>query len=152
MGIALAFHVLSVVVWVGGMFFAYFCLRPSLCDADAKTKTTLWVSVLTRFFRVVFAAIAAILASGLYMIYALGGMHAVGLYVHLMLGFGLVMTLIFLHVYFAPFGRLKRAVARQEFSAAAEQVNQIRAFVGTNLYIGLIVTVIATCGKYYLNR
>jgi uncharacterized membrane protein len=151
MGIALALHVLSVVVWVGGMVFAYFCLRPALCDADAKMKTTLWVQVLTRFFRAVFAAVAAILASGLYMIYALGGMHAVGLYVHLMLGFGVVMMLIFLHVYFAPFGRLKRAVARQDFSAAATQVNQIRAFVGTNLYIGLLVIVIATCGRYYLH-
>jgi uncharacterized membrane protein len=30
MGIALALHVLSAVVWVGGMFFAYLCLRPAV--------------------------------------------------------------------------------------------------------------------------
>ena len=29
MALLIAMHVLAVVVWVGGMFFAYFCLRPA---------------------------------------------------------------------------------------------------------------------------
>ena len=34
MGIAITLHLLSVVVWVGGMFFAYLALRPALAGHD----------------------------------------------------------------------------------------------------------------------
>lgn len=149
MGIALALHILSAVVWVGGMFFAYVCLRPSLCHYDPKLRTTLWVAVLGRFFFWVRTAAAILLLSGAYMIWQLGGMRAVGPYVHVMLALGLAMMAIYLHAYFAPFRRLQRAVANENYSYAAEQVNKIRALVGTNLYIGLLVVLIAAGGRYW---
>lgn len=151
MGLALAFHVLFAVIWVGGMFFAYVCLRPSLCDYDAQLKTTLWVNVLGRFFFWVRTASAVLLLSGLYMIWGFGGMKSVGPYVHIMLALGLVMMLLFLHVYFAPFRRLQKAVAAQTYALAAAQVEQIRRLVAVNLFIGLIVVVIATGGRYWLH-
>lgn len=151
MGLALALHVLFAVIWVGGMFFAYVCLRPSLCDYDAQLKTTLWVNVLGRFFFWVRTASAVLLLSGLYMIWSLGGMKAVGPYVHIMLTLGIVMMMLFLHVYFAPFRRLKKAVSDQTYALAAAQVDQIRKLVAVNLFIGLVVVVIATGGRYWLN-
>jgi uncharacterized membrane protein len=151
MGIALALHVLFAVIWVGGMFFAYVCLRPSLCDYDAQMKTTLWAQVLRRFFFWVRTAAAMLLLSGLYMIWGFGGMKSVGPYVHIMLALGLVMMALYLHAYFAPFRRLLRAVDNKNWSFAAEQVNQIRALVGINLCLGLLVVVIATAGRYYLH-
>jgi uncharacterized membrane protein len=97
----------------------------------------------------VWAGIALILATGFWMIFAVfGGMGGVGLYVHAMLGLGLVMMAIFLHVFFAPYGRLKRAVAAEDWPAGAKALGQIRMLVGTNTLIGVATIAIASGGRY----
>jgi uncharacterized membrane protein len=151
MGIALALHVLSAVVWVGGMFFAYLCLRPAVAELTPAQRTALWARVLGRFFNWVLIAVPLLLLSGLWMIRGLGGMGAVGLPVHLMLGIGVLMMLLFLHVYFAPFRRLRRAVAAGDTPLAAQQVGIIRKLVAVNLSLGIAVVVIATAGQYLLH-
>ena len=40
-----------------------------------------------------------------------GGFAAMGIYVRLMLGIGLLMMAIYVHLYFVPWPRLRRAVA-----------------------------------------
>ncbi|MDX1697254.1 MAG: CopD family protein [Thiohalobacterales bacterium] len=153
MGIALLLHALAVVVWVGGMFFAWVCLRPVAAgQLEPPQRLTLWVGVFGRFFPWVFAAVAIILASGLWMVLAfLGGFDAVGLYVILMFWLGLLMMLIFLHVFFAPYRRLKAAVARTDWAAGGRALAQIRVLVGINTLLGLLVVAIATGGRYLLN-
>ena len=90
-----------------------------------------------------------ILATGFWMIFAVyGGMAAVGLYVHAMLGLGIVMMLIFFHVYFAPFARLKRAVAAEDWPAGGKALSQIRVLVGINTTIGMITIAIGAGGRY----
>ena len=81
----------------------------------------------------------------------LGGMAAVGKHVHLMLGLGLVMMLLALHVYFAPLKRLKLAVTAGDVAEAGRRVGQIRLFVGINLVLGLIVIAVASGGRYFLS-
>ncbi|MDE0856125.1 MAG: CopD family protein [Nevskia sp.] len=149
LGIALALHVLSAVVWVGGMFFAYQCLRPSLAELGAAERTALWSRVLGRFFGWVLIAAPLILLSGLWMMF--NELPVVQLRVHLMMGLGIAMMLLFLHVYFAPFRRLRRAVAAGDTPLAAQQVGTIRKLVAVNLTLGLAVVLIATAGKYLLN-
>ena len=149
MGVALALHVLSAVVWVGGMFFAYLCLRPAVAELAPAERTALWSRVLGNFFRWVLIAVPALLLSGLWMM--MNELPAVQLRVHLMLGLGIVMMLLFLHVYFAPFRRLRRAVAAGDTPLAAKQVGTIRKLVAVNLTLGLVVVLIATAGKYLLN-
>lgn len=151
MGFALAVHALFAAIWVGGMFFAYVCLRPTLAGIDAKTRTTLWAQVLHRFFGYVFLASALLLGTGLHMIRGLGGMAAVAPHVHLMLGLGLVMMLLALHVYFAPLRRLKLAVTAGDIAEAGRRVSQIRLFVGINLLLGLIVIAVASGGRYFFS-
>ncbi|GAC1624402.1 MAG: DUF2269 family protein [Nevskia sp.] len=150
MGLALALHSLFAVIWVGGMFFAYVCLRPAVGGLDAKARTALWALVLNRFFAYVLLAIPVLLATGLHMIRGLGGMKAAGLHVHLMLGLGSLMMLLALHVYFAPLRRLKLAVAAGDVAEAAKRVGQIRQFVAINLTLGLIVVAVASGGRYLL--
>jgi len=149
MGIALSVHTLFAAIWVGGMFFAYVCLRPTLAGIDAKTRTTLWAQVLHRFFGYVFLSAALLLGTGLHMIRGLGGMAVVGKHVHIMLGLGVVMMLLALHVYFAPLKRLKRAVIAGDVAEAGRRIGQIRIFVGINLLLGLVVIVVASGGRYF---
>jgi uncharacterized membrane protein len=152
MGIAVALHLLSVVVWVGGMFFAYMALRPvAAAQLQPPERLTLWAGVFRKFFPWVFAAIAIILASGYWMVLVFyGGFDAVGMHVHLMIWLGYVMMLIFLHVFFAPFKRLQRAVAAGDWPAGGRALAQIRIMIGVNLAIGLLVVAVASGGRYLL--
>jgi uncharacterized membrane protein len=150
MGIAVLLHVIAVVIWVGGMFFAHQCLRPvAASQLEPPLRLPLWVGVFGRFFPWVWATIAVILATGFWLIFAVfGGFKGVGLYVHAMLGLGLVMMAIFLHVFFAPYQRLKRAVAAQDWQAGGKQLAQIRMLVGLNTVLGLLTIATASGGRY----
>jgi len=55
------------------------------------------------------------------------------------------MILIFLHVFFAPFMRLRQAVNEENYQEAGKSLAQIRKLIGLNLLIGLL-TVIAAIG------
>jgi uncharacterized membrane protein len=150
MSIALLLHVLSVVVWVGGMFFAYMVLRPvAAIQLEAPQRLTLWAGVFSQFFPWVFLAVGLILTTGLLMlIIGFGGVWLSSLDLQLMLGIGIVMMLIFFHIYFAPFQRLKRAVSAEDWSAGSRHLAQIRMLVGVNLSLGLITVAIAAGGRY----
>jgi uncharacterized membrane protein len=147
---ALVLHSLSAVVWVGGMFFALLTLRPATAPLDAGVRLLLWSRVFERFFAWVFAAIALLLASGYAMIFGVyGGFRGIGLHINLMQGVGIVMMLLFFHLYFAPWRRFRAALARQDYPAAAGQLNQIRIIVTINLILGLITVAIGSSGRYW---
>ena len=150
MGLALLLHLLSAVIWVGGMFFAHQVLRPVAAGRlEPPQRQALWVGVFGRFFPWVFAAIAMLLVTGFWMVLAFyGGFDAVGWHVYAMLGLGVLMILIFLHVFFAPYRRLQRAVAATDWPAGGKALAQIRLLVGVNLVLGLLVSAIASGGRY----
>jgi uncharacterized membrane protein len=140
-------HLLSIVIWVGGMFFAHQILRPVAADRlEPPLRLPLWVGVFKRFFPWVWLCVAVILVSGLLMIAFLGGMGSVPLHVHAMLGSGMAMMAIFAYVFFIPFPHLQRAVVNQDWKAGGASLANIRQLVGINLVLGLITIVIATAG------
>ena len=145
MTIALFLHVISDVIWVGGMFLAYLCVRPAAAEAlEPPQRLKLWTGIFRRFFPWVWASVVLILLSGFYM---LGEMGAMPPYVIAMTLIGVVMSVIFLHIYFAPFGRLKQAVAGEDWKAGGAALNQIRMLVGVNLALGILNIAIAILGR-----
>ena len=149
MTFALMLHVLAAAIWVGGMFFAYMVLRPVAAELlEPPQRLSLWVRVFAGFFPWVWFAVATLLLSGYGMLFLFfGGMAGAPLYVHLMQGIGLVMMLIFGHVFFAPFRRLKRAVHDQDWQTGGKQLAQIRRLVGANLSLGLLTIALAAGGR-----
>ncbi len=148
MSIALALHVLAFTVWVGGMFFAHQALRPAAVSTlDPPTRLRLWSATFKRFFPWVWISIFLVLASGLWMMLQF---PKPPIFVHIMLGLGVIMMLIFLHVFFAPFSKLKKHIKTENWEAAGNSLNQIRMLIGINLSIGLITIVIATVGKFFI--
>ena len=145
MTIALFLHVISVVIWVGGMFLAYVAVRPAAAEVlEPAQRLRLWTGIFRRFFPWVWASVVLILGSGFAII---GQMAAVPVYVLVMTVIGVVMSMIFMHVYFAPFGRLKRAVAAADWKGGGAALNQIRVLVGTNLALGLLNIAVAILGR-----
>lgn len=150
MSLAIALHVLSAVIWVGGMFFAYIALRPvAATHLDPPIRLTLWSEVFKRFFLWVLVCIVTLLVTGFWMIFKLGGMAAVGLHIHIMLLIGVIMILIFLHVYFNPFKKLNQSVIEHDWIAGAFALNQIRQLVAINLLLGLIIVSVGAGGRYF---
>lgn len=140
-------HLLGIVIWVGGMFFAHQLLRPVAADLlEPPLRLQLWVGVFRRFFPWVWVCVAAVLGSGLFMIMLMGGMKLIPLYVHAMLGLGLTMMAIFAYVFFAPYARLKASVANQEWKSGGAALASIRQWVGINLSLGLVTIALATAG------
>ena len=142
-------HLLSAVVWVGGMFFAYMFLRPvAASQLEPPARLTLWVGVFQRFFPFVWLSILFLPLTGYLMMFDIwGSMAATPLYVHIMNGLGIVMILIYLHVYFAPFKRLKEAVIKKDWPEGGRNLNIIRKMVGMNTMIGLLTIIIVAGGR-----
>ena len=153
MEIARFLHVIGVVIWVGGMFFAYMTLRPAAAVLlEPPQRLPLWQATLSRFFTWVWIAVGLIVVSSAWMLVALGGMKSVGVYVHIMLTIGVVMMLIFAHVFFAPYRRLTRAVQAKDWPAGGAALGQIRKLVGLNLILGLLTVAVAILGRLALNH
>lgn len=128
-------HVASVIVWVGGMFFAYFCLRPAAAQLLAPPqRLPLWLAVFERFFRFVAWAVALIVLSGFAMLLQTGFKLAPPGW-HIMMLLGLLMAAIFTYIYAVLYPRLRRDCEAGAWPAAGATLNKIRHLVGVNLVL-----------------
>ncbi len=147
MSYLIAVHGLLAVVWVGGMFFAYMILRPAAQPLEAAQRLSLWARTFGRFFPWVWAAVIVLPASGYYVAAArFGSLAALPLYVNVMQGLGIVMILLYLHIFFAPYRRLRGGVESGDFVKAGHALGQIRQLVAVNMVIGLITIFVALVG------
>jgi uncharacterized membrane protein len=148
--IGVAFHILAAVIWVGGMFFALLVLRPSTGPLDPPVRLALWRRVFARFFPWVTAAVVVLLVSGIAMIiWGFGGFARAGGFVNVMMVLGIIMMLIYGHLYFVPWQRFRRAVDGSDWPTAGRNIEQIRMLVTINLVLGLITVVVGAAGRYY---
>ncbi len=148
--VAVAIHILAATVWVGGMFFAYQVLRPSLGSFEPPQRLTLWKEVFSRFFFWVWIAIIALPATGYWLLFNyFDGFGSAGLHIHIMHLLGLVMIALFLYLYFVTYRHYSSAVAAKNWPLAGQHLNTIRRIVGTNTLIGLITVVIGASGKLW---
>jgi uncharacterized membrane protein len=131
-------HVAGAIFWMGGMAFLVLALRPALLAQEQlapPARLQLMVAVMRRFFAVVWASIAALLATGVaLMLQARGAPMPLGW--HAMAGLGILMMLVFGHIYFAGYPQVKRAVAAQAWPVAGAALNRVALLVKVNLGLG----------------
>ena len=145
----LFFHLIGITVWVGGMFFALCCLRPAATQVlEPPQRLTLLHAALGRFFRWVTVSIVAVLISGLGMMLHVGFANAPKGW-HWMMTTGIVMMLIFGHIYGAGYKRLSRGVTAADWPAAGAAMNGIRRLVTINLVLGVLTIALATFGSAF---
>ncbi len=147
MTLSLFLHLMSVVVWVGGMFFAYMALRPVAASVlEPPQRLTLWAGVFGKFFPWVWVSVALILVTGLHMLMLLSS-AAVPHYVWTMLLLGVAMMLIYAHVFFSSYKKLKNAVGEQNWKAGGAALASIRRLIGINLSLGLLTIAVVFLGR-----
>jgi uncharacterized membrane protein len=144
-GILYTLHVLSALVWVGGMFFAWMVLRPAAMKAlEGPARLKLWIEVFQGFFRWVWVAVVLLPISGVGMIHLqFSGFEAAPRYVQLMMGLYVVMTALFIRIQALLLPELRTAVAAQDWPTGAATLGKIRKLVGINLIVGLVLVAIA---------
>ena len=144
-GLVISLHVLAAVIWVGGMFFAYMALRPAALKLEPPQRLMLWSETFERFFPWVWGSVVVLPFTGYWMIFSMfGSFDSTPLYALIMQYIGLAMIAIYLHVFFAPYRRLRRFVAAEDFPAAGKQLAQIRKLIALNLSLGLITVILAS--------
>ncbi len=149
MSYLIAIHGLLAMLWVGGMFFAYVILRPAAQPLETPHRLALWSRTFGRFFPWVWAAVAVLPASGYYLaITSFGGMATLPPFVNIMQVLGILMILLYLHVYFSPYRRLRQGVENGDFVKAGHALAQIRRLVGINMGLGLVTIFVALVGAH----
>jgi uncharacterized membrane protein len=142
-------HVLSIIVWVGGMVFVHFFLRPAVAQLEPPLRLRLMHEVLGRFFQAVLVASLLTLASGVWMLGRVakqvvqsGGSFAMPLSWTLMAVLGIAMVAIFMHIRFVLYKKLSRAVAAAEWATGGAALARIRTWVSVNLGLGIVVLLV----------
>lgn len=140
-------HLLAAVLWIGGMIFVHFALRPALAEVLAPpAPVQVMVATLARFFRLVAVAVVALLASGAALLLRVGVAAAPAGWLAMAL-LGLVMALVFAYIHAVLFARLRALAAAGAWPAAAAVLGRIRALVGFNLLIGVAVLASAALSR-----
>lgn len=129
-------HLAAAIFWMGGMAFMVMAVRPALHEQlQPPQRLPLAVAVLRRFFVVVMASIAVLLATGTWLLLQVPGAQAPRGW-HAMAGLGILMMLVFAHIFFAPWRRLRAAVTAQDWPEGGRRMNQVALLVKVNLALG----------------
>jgi uncharacterized membrane protein len=139
--VLLALHLLAAAAWVGGMAFALLVLRPSLGGLEPAQRLAVHAQAFRRFFLIIWHAMVLVLVTGFIMLFVtFGGFAGVNPWVHVMLLLGLIMSAIFLVVFFGPW----RAMRAAPSAAVAER---IRRLVAVNLALGVLTIIVAAFAR-----
>jgi uncharacterized membrane protein len=141
-------HLLAIILWIGGMMFTSWFLRPAVLQLEAEVRLKFMQNVLDRFFKAVFAASLLVLVTGVWMIGRVakqvsqaGGSFEMPLSWTIMAVLGVLMVAIFMHIRFALYKRLRDAVQFATWDKAASALASIRLWVSVNLALGILIVV-----------
>ena len=147
-------HVLAIVLWLGGMMFAHWFLRPAVHRLEPTQRLALMLDVLTRFFKAVLVSSLLVLITGYWMLGRVAKQAAqtglsfeVPISWWVMAVLGTLMVAIFLHIRFALFRRFRDAVQFATLDKAAKTLGSIRFWVGVNLALGVLIVVVVLLGS-----
>ncbi|MBL0730952.1 CopD family protein [Piscinibacter sp. HJYY11] len=147
-------HWAAITIWLGGMVFAHFCLRPAAMTLPPPQRVPLMADALGRFLNIVAGVVLVTLGTGAGMwTWAVRSTHQTGTAFnapadwYVMAGLGVLMALVYGHIRFALYRRLQRAVAAQDWPAGGAALQEIRFWVSANMVFGAIILAVVTLGQ-----
>ncbi len=150
MGIAITVHLIGVIIWVGGMFFAHMILRQAISKAlEPEHRLPLMLKVFDGFFPWVWLSMILILASGYWMLFFVYETETT-FWLSVMSVAGTLMAAIFVFIYAIPYHQFSSALKTRDMPKAVASISLIRQLILTNLVLGLLITVITLFGRHGL--
>jgi len=133
-------HVISAVLWVGGMIAIRFAVHYSIQNiAEPKIKIERTLENLKRFFNMVIPAILILLITAVIMIIALG-FKGTALYSFVIVKEAIwtVMTIIFITIYIKR-NKAEKAFIQGDFLAAKNNLAPIaKYYIPINIILGIV--------------
>lgn len=148
--ILIALHVLSIVFWVGGMSFMLAVLGRATGEMSPEQRFPLWKRTLAAFLPRIGGSAATVLVTGIWLIFAMfGGFSQAPLHVNVMMGLGILMMLLYLHLIFAPWKQFRAAVDGGDDTKAGRNLDMIRTTLGISAGLGVLTIISAVTGPYW---
>ena len=117
---------------------------------EPKDRLNLWSLTFKKFFPWVWLAVTILPLTGYWIIFSgFGGFASLPVLYHIMHGLGWIMIALFLHLWFAPYTRFRKAVNAEDFPTAGKHLNSIRLIVTTNLWIGLVNIFLGVLARFW---
>ena len=140
-------HLAAAMGWLGGMFFAHFCLRPAAVQTLAPPqRLPLLCATFARFLRLMDGAVVLILATGAGLM-AATGVQAAPLGWKLMAALGLVMAAVFAYIRSVVFPGAAAHCAAARWPQAGEALNRMRQLVALNMALGTAAVAAAVAAR-----
>lgn len=143
----------AILVWMGGMYFALFCLRPAAGALPPAVRVPFMSDVLGRFFRhVLWAALIAVGSGAAMMTRVAQTTRQTGASFNVpadwlvMAGLGLLMLVVYAYIRLRLYRQLRQAVSAQDWPAGGAALNEIRFWVTMNLVFGTLIIVSVVLG------
>jgi len=143
------FHILSAVIWIGGMIAVRFAVHPALQHIDDENvRLARTLEITGRLFGLVMPFILLLIATGLYMAYMYGfnGHTKLSLVVHIKEAIWLVMSLNYAAMLYLRFKaqdsylKSNLMMAKKYLAPIAKYMIPINIFLGLlAIYMGLIL-------------
>lgn len=147
-------HWATIVIWLGGMFFALFCLRPAAGALPPPVRVPFMADALGRFLNIVlWVAMLAVGSGGVMLWRAVQATRQTGMAFNapvdwlFMAGMGVLMWVVYGFIRFVLYARVQRAVASQDWPAGGRALNEIRFWVGVNLVFGAMIVAVVALGQ-----
>lgn len=134
------FHVLSAIIWIGGMIVVRFAVHYSMQNIEEpKVKLARTLEILKRFFNIVIPAIVLLIITAVFM--AIGmGFKGTPLYmvVHFKEAIWTIMTIIFTIIYIKR-NRAERAFIAGDLAKTKDELALLPKYlIPANIILGLI--------------
>jgi len=133
-------HVLSAVIWVGGMIAIRFAIHYSMQNIlEPQIKLGRTLENLKRFFNIVLPFIILLMITALFLIFGLEFKETpLNKFVHIKESIWTIMTLIFIVVYIKR-NKAQKAFDKQDFKEAKNQLEPIaKIYIPLNILLGLV--------------
>jgi len=149
MPFVLSVHTLAIIIWLGGLFLLGVVFRPGSERMDPATAFPLWDRVLRRFFVWAWISLAAILVTGILMVFLkFGGFSGVPNLHRANTALGIPAMVLYAYLYFVPWRRFRQAMSIYDLSAAGKTLARFRTVTAVILCFGVIASVVSIAGRF----
>jgi uncharacterized membrane protein len=149
MTVVFPLHILAIIVFLGGLFFASVVFQPLTRGLDSETASSLWQPTLSRFFAWGWVSLLLILATGIGMVFLKFGGYSGAPMIHRgNMAIGIPAMALFVYVFFGPWQQYRRTTLRRDWTAAQKAITRVQVVMRIILVLGLIASAVSAVGRY----
>ena len=148
--VGLAIHIVSAILWIGGLSMTLVFLKPSVLAVDGQVRLATWHRGLSFVLPWSWGCIGALVLSGFAMVFVgFGDLATLPAHIRWMMGLGLVAVGIYAYFQYRPWRHFRRLVLSSDWMAAERVMAKIRWLLSSVMVLGLAAAIAGAAGRYY---